>query len=64
MTALSIMTEFEEESFQVPKAHRTTGCFDDRLLSMMTDTGFSVPWRVGYNFRLAKLLEKLSGTLW
>ena len=30
---------------------------------MMTDTGFSVPWRVGYNFRLAKLLEKHSGTL-
>ena len=21
-------------------AHRTTGCFDDRLLTMMTDTGF------------------------
>ena len=30
----------------------------------MTDTGFYVPWRVGYNFRLAKLLEKPSGTLW
>ena len=42
----------------------TTGCFDDRLLTMMTDTGFSVPWRVGYHFRLAKLLEKPSGTLW
>ena len=42
---------------------RTTGCFDDRLLTMMTDKGFYVPWRVGYNFRLAKLLEKPSGTL-
>ena len=31
---------------------------------MMTDTGFYVPCRVGYNFRLAKLLEKPSGTLW
>ena len=31
---------------------------------MMTDTGFYVPGRVGYNFRLAKLLEKSSGTLW
>ena len=31
---------------------------------MMTDTGFYVPKRVGYNFRLAKLLEKPSGTLW
>ena len=31
---------------------------------MMTDTGFYVPWNVGYNFRLAKLLEKPSGTLW
>ena len=45
-------------------SHRTTGCFDDRLLTMMTDTGFYVSWRVGYNFRLAKLLEKSSGTLW
>ena len=44
--------------------HRTTGCFDDRLLTMMTDTGFYVPWRVGHNFRSAKLLEKPSGTLW
>ena len=44
--------------------HRTTGCFDDRLLTMMTDKGFYVPWRVDYNFRLAKLLEKPSGTLW
>ena len=43
---------------------RTTGCFDDRLLTMMTDKGFYVPRRVGYNFRLAKLLEKPSGTLW
>ena len=25
------------------KAHRTTGCLDDRLLTMMTDTGFYVP---------------------
>ena len=24
-------------------SHRTTGCFDDRLLTMMTDTGFYVP---------------------
>ena len=31
---------------------------------MMTDTGFYVPWMEGYNFRLAKLLEKRSGTLW
>ena len=23
-------------------SHRTTGCFDDRLLTMMTDTGFYV----------------------
>ena len=37
------------------RTHRTTGCFDDRLLTMMTDTGFYVPGRVGYNFRLAKL---------
>ena len=44
--------------------HRTTGCFDDRLRTMMTDTGFYVPRRVGFNFRLAKLLEKPSGTLW
>ena len=44
-------------------SHRTAGCFDDRLLTMMTDTGLYVPCRVGYNFRLAKLLEKPSGTL-
>ena len=25
------------------ESHRTTGCFDDRLLTMMTDTGFYVP---------------------
>ena len=31
---------------------------------MMTDMKFYVPRRVGYNFRLAKLLEKPSGTLW
>ena len=30
----------------------------------MTDTGFYVPWRVGYNFRLAKYFEKPSSTLW
>ena len=30
---------------------------------MMTDMGFSVPWRASYNFRLEKLLEKPSGTL-
>ena len=24
-------------------SHRTTGCLDDRLLTMMTDTGFYVP---------------------
>ena len=41
--------------FPSQKTHRTTGCFDDRLLTMMTDTGFYVPCRVGYNFRLAKL---------
>ena len=34
----------------------STGCFDDRLLTMMTDTGFYVPWRVGYNFRSASCL--------
>ena len=45
-------------------SHRTTGCLDDRLLTMMTDTGLYVPWRIGYNFLLAKLLEKPSGTLW
>ena len=45
-------------------SHHTTGCYEDRLLTMMTDMGFSVPWRVGYSFRLAKLLEKLYGTLW
>ena len=44
--------------------HRTTGCFDDRLLTRMTDTGFLVAWRVGYNFRLVKFEEKPSGTLW
>ena len=44
--------------------HRTTGCFDDRLLTKMIDMGFYVPWRVGYNFRLANFLEKPSGTLW
>ena len=47
----------------VSSAHHTTGCLDDRLLTMMTDTGFYVPWRVGCNFRLAKLLDKPSGTL-
>ena len=31
---------------------------------MMTDTGFHVPGRVGYNFRLANFLEKPFGTLW
>ena len=31
---------------------------------MMTDTGFYVPLRVGCNFRLAKFIEKPSGTLW
>ena len=31
---------------------------------MMTDTGFYVLWRVGYNFWSAKLLKKPSGTLW
>ena len=44
--------------------HRTTGCFDDRLLTKMTDMGFYVPWRVGYNFRLANFLKKPSGNLW
>ena len=45
-------------------SHRKTDCLDDRLLTMMTDTGYFVPWRVGYNFRLVKLLENPSGTLW
>ena len=49
---------------QWSETHRTTGCLDDRLLTMTTDTVFYVPWRVGYNFRLAKLLEKTSGTLY
>ena len=31
---------------------------------MMTDTKCYVPWRVGYNFRLAKFLEKHYCTLW
>ena len=31
---------------------------------MMIDMGFYVPWRVGYNLRLAKLLEKPFETLW
>ena len=31
---------------------------------MMTGTRFYVPGGVGYNFRLAKLLEKPSCTLW
>ena len=57
-------SEWAVESGIYVKTHRTTGCFDDRLLTMMTDTGFYVPWRVGHNFRLAKLLEKPSGTLW
>ena len=35
-------------------SHRTTGCFDDRLLTMMTDTGFFVALRVGYNFRFGR----------
>ena len=43
--------------------HRTNACFDVRLLTMMTDTGFFVRYWVGYNFPLAKLLEKPSGTL-
>ena len=43
---------------------RTTGCLNDRSLKLTTDTGFYVPLRVGYNFWLAKLLEKPSGTLW
>ena len=46
------------------EAHRTTGCFDDRLLTRMTDTGFLVAWRVGYNFRLVKFEENPSGTIW
>ena len=50
--------------FHISDTHRTTGCLDDRLLTMMTDTRFYVQWRVGYNFRLANLLEKPSGTLW
>ena len=43
--------------------HVSHSFLDDRLLTRMTDTGFYVPWRVGYNFRLVKLLEKPSGTL-
>ena len=29
--------------YDAPHTHRTTGCLDDRLLTMMTDTGFYVP---------------------
>ena len=52
------------QNFSTVVPHRTTGCVDDRLLTKMTDTGFYVTWRVGYNFRFAKLLERPSGTLW
>ena len=31
---------------------------------MMTDPGVYNSFKVGYNFRLAKLLERLSGTMW
>ena len=44
--------------------HRTIGCFDDRLLTRMTDTRFLGAYRVGYNLRLVKFEEKPSGTLW
>ena len=55
---LSRKYHMETEHITYALSHRTTGCFDDRLLTMITDTGFYVPWRVGYNFRLAKVLEK------
>ena len=51
---LKVYTKFENTS---SNTHRTTGCLDDRLLTMMTDMGFYVPGRVGYNFGFAKLLE-------
>ena len=35
-----------------------------QVTNNVTDTGFYIPWRIGYNFGLAKLLEKPSGTLW
>ena len=35
--------ENEEKYSNSHNTHRTTGCFDDRLLTMMTDTGFYVP---------------------
>ena len=30
-------------AFALALTHHTTGCFDDRLLTKMTDTGFYVP---------------------
>ena len=57
-------TNYVRTAEKVADTHRTTGCFDDRLLTVMTDTGFYIRWRVGYKFRLAKLLKRPSGTLW
>ena len=39
------LTQPNEEVFNtdLSKSHCTTGCFDDRLLTMMTDKGFYVP---------------------
>ena len=36
-------TSKHDEVYDSAISHRTTGCFDDRLLTMMTDTGFYVP---------------------
>ena len=38
---LEIIVRFNEHRKQTC-THRTTGCFDDRLLTMVTDTGFYV----------------------
>ena len=40
--SLSVL-KLSELKINLPqKTHRTTGCFDDRLLTRMTDTGFLV----------------------
>ena len=43
----SYLTRFESyamsNKWDPSMSHRTTGCLDDRLLTMMTDTGFYFP---------------------
>ena len=46
------------------KAYRATGSFDDRSLTLMTESTFEVMWRVGNTFWHANLEEKPSGILW